>query len=77
MAAARCHPLVAAGGAFFFASDAILAFRLFRPDSMPDWTSPLVMLLYCLGQGLLAAGVIIADRLRTSAAASAAAGKKR
>ncbi len=66
VAASRCHPLVAAGGAFFFASDAILAFRLFRPDTMPDWTSPLVMLTYCVGQGLIAAGVIVADRLRTA-----------
>lgn len=73
VAASRCHPLVAAGGAFFFASDAVLAFRLFRPDAMPDWTSPLVMLTYCLGQGLIAAGVIIADRLRASAAVSATA----
>lgn len=65
VAASRCHPLVAVGGAFFLASDTILAFRLFTPDAMPDWTSPLVMLTYCLGQGLIAAGVITADRLRT------------
>ena len=64
VAASRCHPLVAAGGAFFLASDTILAFRLFMPDAMPDWTSPLVMLTYCLGQGLIAAGVIVADRLQ-------------
>jgi uncharacterized membrane protein YhhN len=75
VAASRCHPLVAAGGAFFFASDAVLAFRLFRPDTMPDWTSPLVMLTYCLGQGLIAAGIIVADRLRATEAARAAAGK--
>ena len=74
VAASRCHPLVAAGGAFFFASDAVLAFRLFRPDTMPDWTSPLVMLTYCLGQGLIAAGIIVADRLRAPAASSAAPG---
>jgi uncharacterized membrane protein YhhN len=74
VAASRCHPLVAAGGAFFFASDAVLAFRLFRPDTMPDWTSPLVMLTYCLGQGLIAAGIIVADRLRATAASSAAPG---
>jgi uncharacterized membrane protein YhhN len=75
VAASRCHPLVAAGGAFFFASDAVLAFRLFRPDTMPDWTSPLVMLTYCLGQGLIAAGIIVADRLRATEAARAVAGK--
>lgn len=55
--AARCHPLVAVGGALFLCSDTILAFRLFTPDAMPDWTSPLVMLTYCTGQGLIAAGV--------------------
>jgi uncharacterized membrane protein YhhN len=75
VAASRCHPLVAAGGAFFFASDAVLAFRLFRPDTMPDWTSPLVMLTYCLGQGLIAAGIIVADRLRATEAPRAAARK--
>lgn len=64
-AASRCHPLIAWGGAFFLASDTILAFRLFTPDAMPDWTSPLVMITYCLGQGLIAAGVVVADRLRT------------
>jgi uncharacterized membrane protein YhhN len=66
VAASRCHPVVAAGGAFFFASDAILAFRLFRPEAMSDWTSPLVMLTYCLGQGLIAAGVILAERLKAA-----------
>lgn len=64
-AASRCHPLIAWGGAFFLASDTILAFRLFLPAAMPDWTSPLVMITYCLGQGLIAAGVVVADRLRT------------
>ena len=66
VAASRCHPLVAVGGAFFLASDTILAFRLFTPDAMPDWTSPLVMLTYCLGQGLIAAGVIVSDRLEAA-----------
>lgn len=65
-AASRCHPLVAWGGAFFLASDTILAFRLFTPDAMPDWTSPLVMITYCLAQGLIAAGVVVADRLKTA-----------
>ncbi|TDN93254.1 lysoplasmalogenase [Microbacterium sp. BK668] len=63
-AASRCHPLIAWGGALFLASDTLLAFRLFTPEAMPGWTSPLVMLTYCLGQGLLAAGVVVADRLR-------------
>lgn len=62
--AARCHPVIAWGGALFLVSDSILAFRLFMPDAMPDWTSPLVMLTYCLGQGLIAAGVLVAERTR-------------
>ena len=66
VAASRCHPLVAAGGALFLASDTVLAFRLFTPDAMPGWTSPLVMLTYCLGQGMIAAGVLAADRLQTA-----------
>jgi uncharacterized membrane protein YhhN len=70
VAASRCHPLVATGGAFFLASDTILAFRLFVPDAMPDWTSPLVMLTYCLGQGLIAAGVIVSDRVQAARAAA-------
>ena len=70
-AASRCHPLIAWGGAFFLASDTILAFRLFMPDAMPDWTSPLVMITYCVGQGLIAAGVVVAERLRPRHAAAA------
>lgn len=61
-AASRCHPLVAWGGVFFLTSDSILAFRLFLPDAMPDFTSPLVMLTYTLGQGLIAAGVLVTMR---------------
>ena len=55
--AARCAPIIATGAAFFLASDTILAFRLFMPEAMPDWTSPLVMATYTLGQGLIVAGV--------------------
>lgn len=55
---ARGNAVVATGGAFFLASDSILAFRLFLPDAMPAWTSPAVMLTYTLGQGLIIAGVI-------------------
>jgi uncharacterized membrane protein YhhN len=62
--AARCRPMIAIGGAFFLASDTILALRLFLPDTMPGWTSPLVMLTYCLGQGLIAVGVVTSRRRR-------------
>ncbi|WP_243226108.1 lysoplasmalogenase [Microbacterium sp. CIAB417] len=56
--ATRCRPLVTLGGAFFLVSDTILAFRLFLPDAMPDWTSPAVMATYTLGQGLIVAGAL-------------------
>lgn len=62
VAASRCHPLIAWGGAFFLTSDSVLAFRLFLPDAMPGWTSPVVMLTYTLGQGLIAAGVLATVR---------------
>lgn len=68
VAASRCHPLVVWGSVFFLTSDSVLAFRLFLPDAMPDWTSPLVMLTYCLGQGLIAAGVLAAVRARRATA---------
>lgn len=55
---ARCHPIVAVGGAFFLASDSILAFRLFLPEVMPDWTSPAVMATYTIGQGLIVWGAL-------------------
>lgn len=67
VAASRCHPLIVWGGVFFLTSDSVLAFRLFLPDAMPDWTSPLVMLTYCLGQGLIAAGVLASVRARKAA----------
>lgn len=60
--AARCSPIIAWGGAFFLLSDTILAFRLFLPDAMPAWTSPAVMLTYTLGQGLIVAGALLAQR---------------
>ena len=65
--AARCHPIVTVGGALFLCSDTVLAVRLFMPEAMPHWTSPLVMITYCAGQGLIAAGAIAALRTRTVA----------
>lgn len=55
---ARCHPIIAVGGAFFLASDTILAFRLFLPESLPAWSNPTVMLTYTIGQGLIVAGAL-------------------
>ena len=40
VAASRCHPLIAWGGAFFLASDTILAFEIFMPDATPDLGEP-------------------------------------
>ncbi|GAA1523250.1 hypothetical protein HD600_000181 [Microbacterium ginsengiterrae] len=62
--AARCGPVVTTGGVFFLVSDTILAFRLFLPDAAPGWTSPLVMLTYTLGQGLLVGGALLVLRRR-------------
>ncbi|WP_292678097.1 MULTISPECIES: lysoplasmalogenase family protein [unclassified Microbacterium] len=65
--AARGGAITAVGGAFFLASDTILALRLFLPD---DVTGPLggpwVMLTYTIGQCLLAYGIV--RRLRAGAA---------
>lgn len=57
--AARCGKAVASGGLLFLASDTILSFRIFMPEAMPDWTSGMVMLTYCAGQGLLVAGIAL------------------
>ena len=56
----RCNLLVLCGGIFFLASDTILAFRIFALELMPDWTSGMVMLSYVIGQGLIAAGTVVA-----------------
>ncbi len=66
--AARCGAVIAWGGAWFLASDSILAFRLFLPEIMPAWTSPAVMLTYALGQGLIVYGVVAALRARVRVA---------
>jgi hypothetical protein len=63
---AGCHPLIATGGAFFLTSDTLLAFRLFLPDGLPEWSSPAVMLTYTLGQGLIVAGALLTLRKRAS-----------
>lgn len=63
----RCGPVIATGGAFFLASDTILALRLFLPDSLPAWSNPTIMLTYTLGQGLIIAGALIALQRRSAA----------
>lgn len=63
---ARSTPTIAVGGAFFLASDTILAFHLFLPEAVSSWGSPAVMLTYPLGQGLLIAGAIAALTRRST-----------
>ncbi len=58
----RCHPAIAWGGAFFLVSDTVLAFQLFLPGQLPAGSSALVMVTYTLGQGLIAAGAVLAVR---------------
>ncbi|MDD0857499.1 lysoplasmalogenase family protein [Arthrobacter alpinus] len=58
----RCSPMIMWGGAFFLASDTILAFRIFALELMPDWTSGMVMLTYTVGQGLIIAGALQTQR---------------
>ncbi|MFB7841965.1 lysoplasmalogenase [Microbacterium sp. NPDC056052] len=70
---ARCRATIAWGGVFFLSSDSILAFRLFLPDAMPDWTSPAVMVTYTIGQGLIVAGALRALRRDETAFAPAGA----
>lgn len=57
VAATRGGTLTAVGGAFFLASDTLLALRLFLPDVSAEATGPAVMIAYTLGQGLLVLGI--------------------
>lgn len=57
LASTRGGFLTAIGGAFFLASDTILALRLFLPDVSAELTGPWIMLTYTLGQGLLVYGI--------------------
>lgn len=63
--ATRGGAILAWGGFWFLVSDAILAFRIFMPETMPGWTSGAVMLTYTLGQGLIGYGLV--RRLRAHA----------
>jgi len=52
----------AVGGLLFMIAEGLLGFRIFLPDALawfPDpWQDASISLLYCLGQGLLALGVL-------------------
>ncbi|MBN9176941.1 MAG: lysoplasmalogenase [Microbacterium sp.] len=56
--AARGSRITAAGGAFFLASDTLLALLLFLPGVSDALTGPWVMLTYTIGQGLLVFGAV-------------------
>ena len=67
-AAAVCalltRPLVAVGAVVFLVSDTLLAFDRFLPGFSVLDADLAIMLTYCLGQGLIIAGVIAAARHR-------------
>ena len=55
---ARAGVLTAVGGAFFLASDTLLALRLFLPGVSESLAGPWIMATYTIGQGLLAWGIL-------------------
>ena len=59
-AATRVSGVVAAGAAVFVVSDTILALSRFLPAVVIPAHDMLTMLTYCLGQGIIAAGVLAA-----------------
>ena len=59
-ASTRASRIVTWGGVLFLTSDTLLAFLLFTPEFVPPLTDPAVMLTYTLGQGLIAAGTVLA-----------------
>ncbi len=55
----RGGTITAIGGAFFLASDTILALRLFLPGGLHEvLAGPWVMVTYTIGQGILAYGIV-------------------
>lgn len=57
-ASTRGSTLTAVGGAFFLASDSILAMRLFLDGVSEPLAGPWIMITYTIGQGLLALGIV-------------------
>ncbi len=67
------------GALAFLASDSLLAFRLFWPDfrsTFPDpWQDLAIMTLYCVGQGVIALGIVRqVQRSRPASSATDASG---
>lgn len=58
------RPVVAIGAGVFLASDTLLAFDRFLPGFSVLDVDLWIMLLYCLGQGLIIAGVVTVARRR-------------
>jgi uncharacterized membrane protein YhhN len=73
-AALGTTPLVAVGAGLFLLSDSVLACKLFLPG-FGFWQQDLViMALYCVGQALIAIGVVRATRSRVSVRSSTSEG---
>ncbi|WP_345763244.1 lysoplasmalogenase [Diaminobutyricibacter sp. McL0608] len=71
-AATRVSGWVAAGAAVFVVSDTILALSRFLPGLVIPAHDTLTMLTYCVGQGVIAAGVLaVLARTSTASAMSA------
>ena len=63
MTSARVNVVTTLGGAFFLLSDSMLALRMFWPEAIgtvvvDPWQDFAIMLTYCLGEGLIAYGVL-------------------
>jgi uncharacterized membrane protein YhhN len=58
------RPVIAIGAAIFLASDTLLAFDRFLPGFSVLEVDLWIMILYCLGQGLIIAGVVTVARRR-------------
>ena len=63
-------PLIAVGAAVFLLSDTLLALDRFLPGFGDLDTDLAIMLAYCLGQGLIIAGVLVAARVTEAARAT-------
>jgi uncharacterized membrane protein YhhN len=64
--AAATTRLITVGGLVFLLSDSLLAFQLFPPTPLGEWSDVAVMTAYCAGQLLIAVGVILAPARQTA-----------
>ncbi len=76
MTSARVNVLTTLGGGLFLLSDSMLALRMFWPEAIglviaDPWQDFAIMLTYCLGEGLIAYGVLRALAMPRERKASA------